>query len=479
MKKIIILFSFLFVASLLAQTDDKSGYSNLLQAGTISVTIGGDFIVTGSFPAFVTERVDQFVSRIYKQASEKILANINDPDLLKETQKKIDNFSLRGITLKRSSGEVQKLDLQKFRITGDFTNNPYLKNDDVIIFPDNDIERNFFTVEGAVNNPNKFFYVDGDNLQDALQLARGVNKAYENVDSVDIYRLSYDGEKMNVVKTDINSQMTLQRGDRIVVPADETQKKEFNVIVLGEVNRPGVVPITKDNSTIKKVIENAGGFTKTASLKKAKLFRGKSNIRFILEREFGMDLEKLSEYLKDVPNPFLFQYEKNTMLRMSNLTEEDTLFFIADEQIRQMTNEASIDFSDVLNENSETASLKVEDGDIIIVPPKATTVYVFGQVAHPGLVKYIEGKDFRYYLDAAGGLGELARSDDEIMIIKSESKEWLQADEHPQSIEPGDYIYVPKNPVRSFDYTLGKMATYLSIIGSVATILILAVQLRK
>ncbi len=479
MKKIIILFSFLFVASLLAQTDDKSGYSNLLQAGTISVTIGGDFVVTGSFPAFVTERVDQFVSRIYKQVSEKLLANVADPNQLDLLQKKIDNFSLRGITLKRSSGEVQKLDLQKFRITGDFTNNPYLKNDDVIIFPDNDIERNFFTVEGAVNNPNKFFYVDGDNLQDALVLSRGINKAYENVDTVDIYRLSYDGEKMNVVKTDINSHIPLQRGDRIVVPADETQKKEFNVIVLGEVNRPGVVPITKDNSTIKKVIEDAGGFTKTASLKKAKLFRGKSNIRFILEREFGMDLEKLSEYLKDVPNPFLFQYEKNTMLRMSNLTEEDTLFFIADEQIRQMTNEASIDFSDVLNENSETASLKVEDGDIIIVPPKATTVYVFGQVAHPGLVKYIEGKDFRYYLDAAGGLGELARSDDEIMIIKSESKEWLQADEHPQSIEPGDYIYVPKNPVRSFDYTLGKMATYLSIIGSVATILILAVQLRK
>ena len=299
------------------------------------------------------------------------------------------------------------------------------------------------------------------------------------MDSVDIYRLSYDGEKMNVVKTDIHGNTPLQRGDRIVVIANETQRKAFNVIVIGEVNRPGIIPISKENTTIRKVIEDAGGFTKDASLRKAKLYRGRNNIRFILEKEFGLDLEKLNDYLKGWPNPILFEYEKNTMLRMSNLTEEDTIFFLADEQIRQMTNEASIDFSDVLKENSETANLKVKDGDIIIIPPKATTVYVFGQVAHPGLVKYIEGKDFKYYLDAAGGLGQLARSEDEIMIIKGESKAWLQADENPHSIEPGDYVYVPKNPVRSFDYTLGKIATYLSIAGSLATILILIIQLGK
>ena len=479
MKKLIFLFSFLSVVSLFAQTDERSGFSNLLQAGTISVTIGGDFIVTGSFPAFVTERVDQFVSRLYKETSGKLLANINASYQLDELKKKIDDFSLRGITLKRSSGEIQTLDLQKFRVNGEFVNNPYLKNDDVIIFPDNDIERNFFTVEGAVNNPDKFFYMEGDNLQDALELARGINKAYENVKRVDIHRLSYDGQKMNVVMSDIDSVTLLQRGDRIVVVADETQRKEFNVIVLGEVNRPGVIPITKNNTSIKEVIENAGGFTEMASLKKAKLFRGSSNIRFILEKEFGLDLEDLSEYLKGWPNPFLFEYEKNTMLRMSNLTEADTIFFLADEQIRQMTNEASIDFTDVMDENSETSSLKLEEGDIIIIPPKATTVYVFGQVAHPGLVKYLEGKDFKYYISAAGGLGELAREEDEIMIIKSESKAWLRADENPKSIEPGDYIYIPKDPVRSFDYTIGKIANYLSIVGSIATIIILVVQLGK
>jgi polysaccharide biosynthesis/export protein len=306
-----------------------------------------------------------------------------------------------------------------------------------------------------------------------------VNKAYENIERVDIYRLSYDGQEANVIESDISSSNALQRGDRIVVVANETLRKEYNVIVLGEVKRPGTIPITKNSTSLKKVLEDAGGFTEMAGLKKAKLFRGSSNIRFILEKEFGYNLEDFNDYLRGWPNPFLFEYEKSTMLRMSNLTEEDTIFFLADEQIRQMSNEASIDFTNVMDENSEVASLKVNHGDIIIIPPKPTTVYVFGQVAYPGLVKFEEGKDYNYYIDAAGGLGELSRDDDEIMIIKSESKAWLRADKNPNSIEPGDYLYIPKDPVRSLDYHINKVANYLSIVGSIATIIILVVQLGK
>ncbi len=94
MKKIIYLFAFLFIAITNAQIDDKSGLSNFLQAGTISVTIGGDFITTGTFPALVTERVDQFVTRIYNEAAEKILATATSPYVLEEFKKRIDKFSL-------------------------------------------------------------------------------------------------------------------------------------------------------------------------------------------------------------------------------------------------------------------------------------------------------------------------------------------------------------------------------------------------
>lgn len=479
MKKILYLLPILMITSIKAQIDDRTGLNNLLQAGTISVTIGGDFITTGSFPAFISERVDQFVTRIFTEVTGRMLNAATNPWELKELKKDMEEFSFRDITLVRSSGETLKIDLQKFRINGDFINNPHLKNDDVIIFAPYDIERNFFTVEGAVNSPGKFHFTEGDDLQDALELARGLNKAYENINDVDIYRLSYDGQEMDVIRVNVNELYQLKRGDRIVVVADETQKKEFSVLVLGEVRRPGKIPISKNNTNIKSVIENAGGFTEDASLKRSKLFRGSNNIQSIVESEFGLDLEEMNKYFRDWPNQLLFQYEANTMLRMSTLTEEDTTFFLVDEQIRQMINEATIDFSRALDETSETSQIKLRDGDIIIIPPKLHSVYVYGQVGKPGIVSYSEGKDYKHYIREAGGLGALAKDEDEIVIIKGDSKSWLTAVENPTNIEPGDYIYIPKNPVRSFDYYVSKWTNYLSIIGSIATIIILIVQLGK
>jgi len=459
--------------------NDKTSDNNIPSVGLISVTIGGEFIVNGSFPAYINERVDQFVTRLFNETKTVQQGKITDPDMLKLIEKEYEKYPLRNITLKRANGEELKLDLLKFRKTGDFSNNPYLKNDDVLIFPPTDLDRNFFTITGAVNTPGKFIYFDGDKLSDAIILADGINKAYENVEKVEINRLNYNGTIMEIIPLDIDSDVPIQRGDRIVVLADETQRKEFNVVVFGEVKRPGTIPITKNNTNLKTVIEGTGGFTEVASLKRAKLFRGNKNIRFILEHEFGLDLENIDEYLRGWPNPLLFEYEKNTMLRMSNLTEEDTTFFIVDEEIREMINEASIDFTDVLNENSETSKLKVMDGDIIIVPPIIHTVYVFGQVNNPGLVKYLEGKDYKYYINEAGGFGALAKDEDEIMIIKGESKKWINAMENPYIIEPGDFVYIPKNPNRSFNYYVGIVGNYFSIVGSIATIILLLVQFGK
>lgn len=370
-----------------------------------------------------------------------------------------------------------KLDLLMFRKTGDFSNDPYLKNDDVLIFGPSDLDRDFFTVLGAVNNPDKFSYVDGDKLSDALLLAGGINKAYENVDSVEIDRLSYNGEKLNKFKVGINIDVSLQRGDRIIVIADETQRKDFKVLVVGEVNRPGEIPITKNNTSIKEAIKAVGGFTEEASLKRAKLIRG-TNIRYILEKEFGLNLEKHSDLLTDWPNPILFQYERDKMLRMTTLNEEDTAFFFVDDAIRQMLNEATLDFDSVLENNSKVGDLKLRDGDVIIIPQKINTVYVFGQVKSPGNIRYVKGENYDYYINRAGGLGELAE-DGKISIIKAETREWISDDIKNVPIENGDFIYVPKNPAKSFNYYVGVVGRYLSIIGSVATVILLLYQFKK
>ena len=100
-KYLFFLLLLFFISSLKAQTDSKSnsGTNALLNVGTISVTIGGDFLITGSFPALINERVDDFVTRMFNEGRAKLIGNINDPTIIDKINKKLDEYSLRNITL--------------------------------------------------------------------------------------------------------------------------------------------------------------------------------------------------------------------------------------------------------------------------------------------------------------------------------------------------------------------------------------------
>ncbi len=470
MKKLFgALFFIVFALNSYAQTDNKLDFSNndMMQLGAISVTIGGEFVTTGTFPALITERVDAFVTRMYNQVKEVMVRTTNDPQILVQLNKKLNNYVLRNIILKRASGEVLHLDLLKFRLDGDFSNNPYLKNDDVIIFPQPDLEHNSFTVSGAVNNPGKFFFVEGDHLQDALELAQGINNAYENIEGVEIHRLNYTGDEIQVIKTDVASNPALERGDGIIVVAEESQKKGFSVIVAGEVNNPGRIPVTKNNTTIKQVIEKAGGFKEDASLKRTKLFTGNS-LPILLENYYGVTLSTMPDVLDEKLTNFLLKIQNMMMIRMSNVDEMDSSYFLMENDLRLLLESGPVDFTKINDTSSNVSDYIVNDGDVIIIPPKEKTVYVFGQVAEPGKVNYVSGKDFEYYIKEAGGKGEYAR--DDIMLIKSVTKEWIPADGDNAVIEEGDYIFVPRTLSKSFNYYVRYTSIFLGIVGSLATI---------
>lgn len=475
MKNYILNFVLLLSIMIFGQNNDRNQNTSVLAMNTISVTIGGQFPLTGTFPASVTERVDQFVTRIYTQALERSLRTATDETMLREVKKELADYSLRGILLRRITGEELTLDLEKFRIDGDFKNNPYLKNDDVIIFPPNDIERNFVSITGAVNSPGKFLFVDGDKLKDIIELARGINKAYENVTKAKIYRLTYDGLNKEIIEVGINDDFPLKRGDQIVVLAEETQRKEFFALVLGEVIQPGYVPVTKNSTKLGEVIKQTKGFTENASLVRARLFRGNS-VTTLLEKQYGIKIdEKLLNNNRELIDRIV-NYEQAMMFRMSNLVDEDQNYFQAENQYRVLNEGSAIDFSKISDEKSEIYNFIVYPGDVIIIPPKRNTVYVFGQVSNPGHVKFVEGKDYLFYIEQAGGLGEYA--EDDIMIIKASSRNWIPA-ERNVTIEEGDYIFIPKERIKSFRTLTMELAGYFSIIGSIATVLLLIIQIGK
>lgn len=448
MKKTLVL-TLCFIFTLIAQ--EKVNQQQSLIQFPISVTIGGKFIVNGTFPASITERVDQFVTRIYNLAKENSLSIAKDLATVNEINKNLEEeYAIRGLILKNASGEERNIDLAKFRVNGDFKNNPYLKNDDVIIFPVVDLDRNFVRIMGAVNNPIKFMFVDGDKLSDAIELAQGINKAYDNVNKVIIYRLNFEGSELDSMVVGINEDMPLKRGDRIHIAAEESKRQDYKINIIGEVLHPGFIPITNNKTTIKDVIQMAGGFTSEADLSRSEIIRGANAFQSLI---------------------FTEQSEKLQMSRMSTLIENDSLYFQIDEKLRFLRGNGLVDFTKLFNNDYEDGKFVVQNYDVIFVPAKINLVYVYGQVNKAGYLNYTPDKYYDYYLNQAGGIGETAV---DIYIIKGQSRSWVSAEDYPNTkIEPGDYIWVSKQTPRTFWYHVEQVARITAIIGSVATVLLL------
>ena len=87
----------------------------------------------------------------------------------------------------------------------------------------------------------------------------------------------------------LEDNIPIQRGDQIIILADETQKKDYYVLILGEVNQPGYIPITKSSTKLGEVMNSVKGFTNNASLKRSRIFRGNS-ITPLLERQYGIKI---------------------------------------------------------------------------------------------------------------------------------------------------------------------------------------------
>lgn len=454
MKKTLLL-TLCLIFTLIAQ--EKVDQQQSLIQFPISVTIGGKFIVNGTFPASMTERVDQFVTRIYNLAKENSLSIAKDLSTVNEINRKLEEeYAIRGLILKNANGEEKIIDLAKFRVNGDFKNNPYLKNDDVIIFPAVDLDKNFVRILGAVNNPMKFIFVDGDKLSDAIDLAQGINKAYDNVSRAIIYRLNFEGSELDSIVVGINEDTPLKRGDRIIIITPESKKQDYKVNIIGEVSHPGFIPITINKTTVKEVIKMAGGFTSEADLSRSEIIRGANAFESLIFSE---------------------QSEKLQMSRMSTLVEDDSIYFQIDEKLRFLRGNGLVDFTKLFNDDYSDGKFIVQDFDVIYIPTKINLVYVYGQVNKAGYLNYLPEKFYDYYLTQAGGIGETAS---DIYIIKGQSRSWITAEDYPNTkIEPGDYIWVSKKTPRTFWYHVGQIGTIASILGSIATVILLFTQVGK
>ena len=451
MIRFITIMILLFCEMVFSQSDEVLSSRDYLQK--IRVTLGGDFKHSGTYTAIKGEKLDQFITRILN-SFKSVKTN---SALSAEVESDLQSMKLiRGLKLIRNGNPNPiDVDLYKFRQSGNQELNPYLENDDIILFPSIDLQTSIIDISGAVNKPGGYLFIKGDSLKDILNFAGGFNSIYDNTPIVEVSRLTSDGESEQFLKLTLDSDFNLKPGDRIRVNAGENNRKAFRVYVSGEVNNPGEIYITKSKTRLVDVIKKAGGFKTGADLTKAELLRGS------ISSDFAGNTKVLDQMM---------------MRRMSAINDEDSIIFAIDNMIRLERGNGVVDFTKLVDSTSFEASFLVKDGDWINIPDKQELVYVFGQINNPGYTKYTKGAGIDFYIKNCGGIGETAN--DEIYLIKAKSRSWfLLSEQSSVEIEPGDFIWVSKKPVRNFDYYLQKVGSIASIVGGITTTIMLLISL--
>jgi protein involved in polysaccharide export with SLBB domain len=327
-----------------------------------------------------------------------------------------------------------------------------LLDGDWIFVPRRDFN-SFISIYGAVNKQGVYEFVEGDSLKDLIAIAGGFLESAD-IENIEISRLDENGalkEKIQVNFKDILDgkapDIKLEKNDRILVPEKRTLKQDYKVYVDGEVNYPGFYPISRNGTKLSEILEKAG-INRYAELGEAIILRGRANNY--------KDIHELYPAL---------------LLKGFGLADEDSIYFNRELRLLSSFQFVAVNLEDVINGKSDC---ELQDNDLIYIPPKTNSVYVFGQVNNPGFVEYKDGEDYRYYISKAGGFSQLARKGD-VKVIKRKTYNWYDAES--VTIEPGDFILVPKKIPRSASYYFRVIRDASLAIGGIISSLILILNI--
>lgn len=377
------------------------------------------------------------------------IANVIPDSLLPE---EFVNYSNRNITLRRN-GIDTRIDLKRFFVLGDEKNNPYLLDGDFVIVPA--IQKRVL-VEGAVNRPGLYELIDGDRVFDIIDLAMGLQEsAY--LEKAEVIRYTTNNKKtesfsislQNIINnSDCEDNIFLQNDDRIIIRFIPEFHEEKFIIICGEVQFPGYYSIEENETTLLEILEKCGGPTSHADLQNA--FLQRRSREDVLDTEF----ERLKKMLVEDMTMLEYEYFKT--------------------KSRELRGKFAINFENIWNSKDKSLDIFLKNDDCIFFPDESITVTVSGQVKNPGLIKFVPGKNYLYYIEQAGGFSWNARKR-KIRLIKAGTGEWLKP-KKDTIVEVKDMIFVPEKPeynywklTKDIVFMLSQVTTLYIIVDNIIT----------
>jgi protein involved in polysaccharide export with SLBB domain len=349
---------------------------------------------------------------------------------------------IRGIDILNDSFPARSADIAQFDHGSVIEKNPcLLQGDRVIVRPRKEIIQIF----GKISYPGIYDYVKGDRLGDILKAAGGFSRG---ADSSKITLTRFLDARDSLKKCSLSVSDTLieiNPDDRILVCGLPDYRLHAQVYLEGEVKWPGVYPIQPDKTKLRDLIEMCGGFTRDADLNYSKVIR-------LNNRNSN---EKMVTWLKSFSTTDLFAIERSYLKS----------------QILEDAGVASLNFSDL---KDKAGNFLLQNGDRIVIAKISLAVRVSGAVKFPGLVQYEKGKDYKFYIEKAGGFSSTARRG-KVRLLKNDVVILLKP-EDAMTINPGDMIWVPESDNRE---AMRNALNILTILTSTVTIIVSIILITR
>ena len=355
------------------------------------------------------------------------------------------------------SHEVIAVDLGGL-LKGTVADIPLQKNDILYIPSIHDLkEEETISIHGEVASPGTFLFSKNMTIEDLLVQSGGLLEAAATT-KVDITRRIKDPKSTSfssvLGKTysfDIKDGLVVGgEGDFHLEPFDEVYvrkspayRKQQNVVVAGEVLFGGNYALVKKNERLSDLISKAGGITPDAYVKGARL------IRKMTEEE---------------------QRRQADAVRMARMGEGKDSISVEKLNISD-TYTVGINLEKAISNPGSDFDLVLREGDVLFIPEYINTVKISGAVMYPNTVLYKRGESLRYYINQAGGYGNLAKKKTAYVVYMNGTVSRLKSRDK-KAIEPGCEIIVPSKEEKKRMSTaeiLGMGSTTASIAAMIAT----------
>ena len=367
-------------------------------------------------------------------------ANSRLMDLIMDSEGLNKTSNFRNIRVIHRDSTQQVYDLLNFLRLGDRSNNPLMREGDIVIV---DRVDKVVAISGMIKYPGIYEFVDGESVDHLITIAGGL-LAKARKDSIEVASFEPDGKTQMSRYYDYEA---IKSGTPLLHFEDQVMIREIPnyfdpkfVQIKGYVKYPGYYKINEDETLLSEIIDQAGGFRKNASLTDATLTRN-------------------TGVVEDDP-----EYDRlKTMLR-ADMTDDEYDYLKA--KSRQRVGKVVVDFNELFRKGNKSEDVILKRGDVINVPEAKDYVILLGQVVNPGNIIYQPGLSVNDYIDLAGGFGWRAEEGD-VRVIKANSGEWIDA-EDIDTLKPGDTIWIPETPPGPKFWDV--FTTSLAVLGQVASI---------